>query len=90
MKYRTVQKTSIYHNKPETYESMGIWADEGKGGEPKEGYQDCIWSLFAFEVIPTPSEAVLDWVEENEYTGNLIVVDGVTVRIKTIEELENE
>ena len=88
MNYRTVQKTTVYQSKLEVYEILGIWIDEGKGGEVyKDGY---IWSLFTFNVIPEIPANVLEWVEESDYTKNLHLIDGITIRAKTIGELENE
>jgi hypothetical protein len=85
MNYRCVVSNKEY--KQNTYEVLAIGTDECQSGDYHEIGS---WCDFTFYPIPKVSDTIWEWVYENEYKGDLRVVENGEIRVKTLVELIDE
>jgi hypothetical protein len=89
MEYRAKRKTIIYQELDNIYEVVSIGRDENQPIEEKDNE---IWCNFIFDEIPQPTEELNEWVENNNYQGNLHLINTTNkdIILKTLEQLEVE
>ena len=72
----------------ESNDVIAIGYDEAQGNADYNGVG--VWCDFTFDEIPTVPAETQTWIDENEYKGNVLTVDGLLVDVKSLETLQAE